>query len=136
MKQILLKTLKSIANSFPLIIGMMLLVSLISSIIPNSFYLKIFQNNVFINSFLGAFFGSISIGNPAISYVLGGEFLAKGISIITVTAFLISWVTVGIAQIPMESIYLGKRFAIFRNISAFILSILSAFLIYLLLNII
>lgn len=136
MKQILKKTFKNIFNSFPLILGMMLLVSLISSIIPKSFYLNFFKHNIFINSFLGSLFGSISIGNPAISYILGGEFLSKGISLIAVTAFIISWVTVGVVQIPMESMYLGKKFTISRNLSAFILSIVSAFIVYILFNII
>ena len=134
MKKALIKTFKNLSNSIPLIIGMMLLVSFITIIIPQSFYIGLFQKGIFINSLTGASLGSISVGNPVISYVLGGELLSQGVSLIAVTAFLISWVTVGLIQIPAESIALGKKFTILRNISAFILSITSAFLIYFILK--
>ena len=134
MKQALNKTFKNLLNSIPLILGMMLLVSFITVIIPQSFYLNLFQKGVFINSLLGSSVGSISVGSPIISYVLGGELLSQGISLITVTAFLIAWVTVGIIQIPAESIALGKRFTLIRNGSAFVLSIVSAFLVYFILK--
>jgi uncharacterized membrane protein YraQ (UPF0718 family) len=130
MKQAINKTLKNLSNSMPLIIGMMLLVSFITTIVPDSFYISLFQKGMFVNSIIGSLIGSISMGSPIVSYVLAGEFLAKGISIVAVTAFLISWVTVGIIQLPIESIYLGKKFAIIRNISAIILSVISAFIVY------
>ena len=44
---------------------------------------------------------------------------------------MISWVTVGIAQLPMESLVLGKKFAIIRNAVSFLLSIIISILIYL-----
>ena len=60
------------------------------------------------------------------SYVLGGELFKQGVSLVAVTAFLVAWVTVGLVQLPAESMILGKRFAITRNITAFILSIIVA----------
>ena len=33
--------------------------------------------------------------------LLGGELLDKGVSLVAVTAFLVSWVTVGSIQLPM-----------------------------------
>lgn len=90
MKQALNKTFKNLSISLPLIIGMMLLVSFITTIVPQSFYVNLFQKGMFINSVIGSLVGSISMGSPIISYVLGGGFLSKGISIMAVTAFLIS----------------------------------------------
>lgn len=136
MKQALNKTFKNLSISLPLIIGMMLLVSFITTVVSQSLYVNLFQKGMFINSVIGSLVGSISMGSPIISYVLGGEFLSKGISIMAVTAFLISWVTVGIIQIPAESIALGKKFTLLRNLSAFLLSIISAFIVYFILIII
>ncbi|MCD4704284.1 MAG: hypothetical protein K8R64_08360, partial [Methanosarcinaceae archaeon] len=65
-------------------------------------------------------------GHPITSYILGGEFLAQGVDLLVVTAFLIAWVTVGIVQIPVEAAVFGKRFAILRNVSAFMLSMIAA----------
>jgi hypothetical protein len=50
------------------------------------------------------------------------------ISLVAVTAFLVSWVTVGSIQLPAEMIMLGKRFAIYRNLICFGLSVLIAVL--------
>jgi len=45
-----------------------------------------------------------------------------------ITAFIISWVTVGIVQLPAESLMLGKKFAFTRNIVSFITAIIIAIL--------
>ncbi|MBA2862988.1 permease [Methanococcus maripaludis] len=120
------KSAKSLWNAFPLILGTILLVSLLTTVIPKSFYLRIFSKSTILDSFIGTLVGSISAGNPIVSYVLAGELLNEGISLIAVTAFLVSWVTVGIIQLPAESAILGKRFAFLRNVTAFILSIVVA----------
>uniref|UniRef100_A9A735 Permease n=1 Tax=Methanococcus maripaludis (strain C6 / ATCC BAA-1332) TaxID=444158 RepID=A9A735_METM6 len=120
------KSAKSLWNAFPLIVGTILLVSLITTLVPKSFYLKIFSKSTILDSFIGSLIGSISAGNPIVSYVLAGELLNEGISLIAVTAFLVSWVTVGIIQLPAESAILGKRFAFLRNITSFGLSIIVA----------
>ncbi len=118
----------------PLILGTILLVSFLVTVIPQSFYLKIFTRNIFLDSFIGSLIGSISAGNPLISYILGGELLKIGVGLIAVTAFLVAWVTVGIVQLPAESMILGKKFAIIRNVLSFIFAIIVAVLTVLLLG--
>ena len=73
-------------------------------------------------------FGSISVGHPIVSYIIGGELLEYGVSLIAVTAFVLAWVSVGIVQLPAESLMLGKRFAFSRNAFAFITAIVIAIL--------
>lgn len=123
MKKAIIKAAKSLTKSIPIILGTILLVSLISTVIPNSFYKKLFQNNIFLDSILGTAAGSISAGNPVTSYILGGELLDHGVSLLAITAFLVAWVTVGMIQLPAESATLGRKFAVLRNLSAFILAI-------------
>ncbi|MDD2666843.1 MAG: permease [Methanocellales archaeon] len=125
-KSATIKSAKSLWNSFPLILGTILLVSLISTIIPKSFYSNIFSKNIVLDSIIGSLIGSISAGNPITSYIFGGELLKQGISLVAVTAFLVAWVTVGVVQLPAESAILGKRFAFLRNFTSFILAILVA----------
>jgi len=127
------KAAKGIWQAFPMILGTILLISFINVLIPTSFYLKIFQSN-FLNPIIGSLIGSVSAGNPVTSYILGGEFLKQGVSLLAVTAFLIAWVTVGLIQFPAESIILGKKFAIIRNITSFILAIFIAILAIIILN--
>lgn len=125
-KNSIIKSARMLWNVSPLILGTILLVSLMVTLIPQSFYLKIFQGNVIIDPIIGSIIGSISAGNPLISYILGGELLKQGISLIAVTAFIVAWVTVGFVQLPAESMILGKKFAIRRNILSFIFSIIVA----------
>ena len=125
-KQSAQKAAKSLWMALPMILGTILLISLISSIVPKSFYILVFSKNSFIDSFIGGLIGSISAGNPITSYIFGGEMLTQGVGLIAVTAFIVSWVTVGLIQLPAESTILGKKFAILRNITAFILSIVVA----------
>ena len=125
-KQSIIKSGRMLWNTSPLILGTVLLVSLIITLIPSSFYLKIFQGNIILDPIIGSTIGSISAGNPIISYIIGGELLNKGINLIAVTAFIVAWVTVGIIQFPAESMILGKKFALLRNILSFIFSIIVA----------
>jgi len=135
-KQSILKTTKSLLNLFPLLLGTILLVSLFIKLIPNSFYFSLFEGHFLIGSLIGSLVGSISVGTPLTSYIIGGELLEKGISLIVVTAFLVSWVTIGIIQIPIELKTLGGKFTFLRNIIAFISAIIIAFIIGLIFNII
>ena len=130
-KQSIIKSATTFGNILPILIGVLLLVSFVIIVTPSNFFLNIFTNNPFVDPFLGAISGSILIGNPILSYILGGEFIKKGISKIAVISFMVSWVTVGIAQLPMESLVLGKKFAIIRNAVSFLLSIIISILIYL-----
>jgi len=134
-KQSAYKAAKGLWMAFPMILGTILLISLISTLVPKSFYISLFMKNSFLDSFIGSLVGSISAGNPITSYIFGGEMLKQGVGLIAVTAFLVSWVTVGIIQLPAESAILGKKFAILRNISAFILSIIVAILTVLILEV-
>jgi len=131
LKESIIKSANTFGNILPILIGVLLLVSFVIVVTPSNFFLNIFTNNPFIDPFLGAISGSILIGNPILSYILGGEFIKRGISKVAVISFMISWVTVGIAQLPMESLVLGKKFAIIRNAVSFLLSIIISILIYL-----
>ncbi len=136
LKKSMSKAAKSLWKAFPMILGTILLISLISIIIPKSFYTSVFSKNVFLDSLIGGLIGSISAGTPITSYIFGGELLNQGVSLVAVTAFLVAWVTVGIIQIPAESTLLGKRFTFIRNITAFILAIIVAIITVLIFNII
>lgn len=124
LKEAVIKAARGIYKSLPVLIGVILLVSLANSLIPKSLYTSLFSGNYFLDPIIGSIIGSILAGNPITSYVIGGELLKQGLSLIAVTAFLVAWVTVGVVQLPAESILLGKKFAITRNLTAFIFAII------------
>ena len=125
-KEAIFKARNGLWKVFPIILGTILTISLIFTLIPNSFYLSIFTENKFLDPIVGSLIGSISAGFPGVSYIIGGELLNQGVSLLAVIAFIVAWVTVGAIQLPAESMILVKKFAIIRNVSAFILAVVVA----------
>ena len=117
---------KSILNTLPIVFSMLFFVSIITNVVPKSFYKKLFNGNLFLDALIGDILGSFLMGNPITGYIIGNELLKSGISLIAVTTFLVAWVTVGFFQLPAEALFLGKRFAFFRNLSAFFMAIIVA----------
>jgi len=129
------KTFSSFLEMLPIFLSIILLTSLFLALVPKSMYVNFFTKNIALNSIMGAILGSISTGNPITSYIVGGELLKAGIGLVAVTAFVISWVTVGIISLPVECYFLGKRFGIIRNILSFIFAIIISILVVLTLKV-
>ncbi len=121
------KTWNALKSMAPTLLSVLLLVSLATNFIPESFYEQAFSGG-WTDLAVGAVTGSIAAGNPSTSYVLGGELLSRGVGLAAVTAFLVAWVTVGIVQFPAEAVLLGKKFAVARNAAAFASAIAVALL--------
>lgn len=123
------KTLNAFSQMIPIIIGVLLLISLATAAVPKEFYSSVFTGNEILDSLIGAVFGSLAAGNPVTSYVIGGELLLRGISLVAIAAFILAWVTVGVVQFPAESMILGRGFAFKRNLVSFLMSIVIACLV-------
>ncbi len=129
------QTLKSLNMTLPILIGILLLLSLFQVLITEDQLVTLFKGNLLLDSFTGAILGSILAGNPITSYVLGGELFDAGVSIIAISAFIVSWVTVGLIQLPAEMLLLGKKFALLRNLFSFLSAILIGICTYFILSI-
>ena len=103
-------------SMLPILGGAVLLVGLFNSFVSRHFVASLFSGNAVSDTFWGACAGSVFTGNPINSYVIGGELLKQGVSLFAVTAFMLTWVTVGLVQLPAEIAALGRRFAILRNV--------------------
>jgi len=125
-KKSLVMSYKPLLGAIPMMLGVVMLISLVSVAIPSKIYMSLFTGNNIIDSVIASAFGSILAGNPVTSYILGGEFLSLGISMVAVISFIVAWVTVGFIQLPAEMIMLGKKFSIWRNVLSFIFSIFVA----------
>jgi uncharacterized membrane protein YraQ (UPF0718 family) len=77
----------------------------------------------------GALTGSVMMGPVVTGYPISNYLLQNGATYSLITAFLVSWVMIGIISITFEIKYLGKKFAITRNIFAFLSAIGIAYLI-------
>lgn len=118
------KSFVDLFHSIPILLGGVMLFTLFNAIFPDIAYGDLFQNNILQDSITGGAMGSILSGESLTSYILGREFLDKGVGLVAVTAFLITWVSVAFMQIPFEVVYFGKRAAILRNVIAYIFALI------------
>lgn len=114
-------------NLIPMLVGVVLLIGLFNAFASKELLSYLFSGNRTLDTLWGACFGSIFTGNPINSYIIGGELLEYGVGLSAVTALIMAWVTVGLAQLPAEISALGSRFALVRNAISFALSIAIAF---------
>jgi len=127
-RQALVRSLRGFVQMLPILLGMLLLTSLIFAWLPSSSLRALFGSHPSLDVLLGAAIGSVAMGHPLAGYILGGELLAGGVSLIAVTALIVSWVTVGVVQLPAEALLLGRRFALIRNLLCFFSAIAIAWL--------
>ena len=110
----------------PLLLGVIGLVGIMQTYITADMMASIFGWGIIGDTLIGTFIGAISSGNPTVSYLIGGELLENGVSLYAVTAFILSWVTLGIIQLPAESEVFGFRFTLYRNLLSLISTIIIA----------
>lgn len=120
------KTARQFAQTAPVMLGVLLLAGLLSVLELPPAVLGLLAESNFLGPLIGAAIGGIATGNPMTSYVLGGELLSSGVALVSVAALVVSWVSVGVVQIPLEMKHLGRRFALVRNVLAFVFAVVVA----------
>ena len=125
-----IKSLKKAAIGFlsmaPMLLGVIGLVGIVQTFVTAQMMASLFGRGTFADTLIGTLSGAISSGNPAISYMAGGELLEEGISLYAISAFILSWVTLGIIQLPAETEALGFRFTLYRNLLSFVFTVVIA----------
>jgi len=127
-KEILNSTKRSFIMIAPMLLAVIGLVGLLQSVLTPEMIHSIFSGNAVYDMFVATLVGGVSVGQPFISYILGGELLQEGISLYAVSAFILAWVTLGVVQLPLEWSLFGARFTIVRNLLAFVFAFVISFL--------
>jgi uncharacterized membrane protein YraQ (UPF0718 family) len=123
------QTASTFLRTVPVVLGVLALASLATAAFPPQQLAEALPLDSLFGPVLGALVGSIAAGHPVTSYVLAGELTAAGATLATVTALIVSWVTVGVVHLPAEAASLGARFALWRNATSFVLAVLMAYVI-------
>jgi len=117
---------KQFGNILPIMAGVILLMGLFSALVSKTLITMVFSGKRVLDNLWGACLGSILAGNPINSYIIGSELLDQGVGLVAVTSFMVAWVSVGLVQLPAEMASLGVRFALIRNLVAFVFSMIIA----------
>lgn len=120
-------TLESLSVVAPMLIAIIGLVGLFETIITPEMLHSLFSGSTIKDMLIGTFAGGVSVGQPFLSYIIGGELLQEGVSLYAVTAFILSFVTLGVVQLPLEYSLFGARFTIMRNLLSLIFAFLVSF---------
>ena len=67
------RVLRAFASVLPVVFGMLLLTSLVTTLLPPGSLARLFGNGDVVDVSVGAIVGSLAAGNPIAGYILGGE---------------------------------------------------------------
>lgn len=124
LKESFKKAIIGLISMLPMLFAIILLLGIFDVYVTKEMISSLFIHNNFIDTIIGTTMGALLTGNPMISYILGGELTSAGISLYAVTAFVLSWVTLGVVQLPAEVEIFGLRFTTLRTILTFISTVL------------
>jgi len=117
------KTLTGILKILPMLLAVVGLVGLFKAYVTPEILKMLFNGSLLHDELVGIIAGAVSVGQPFMSYIIGGELLKEGVSFYAVTAFLLSYITLGIIQIPMQLEIFGLRFTLILNALALVFSV-------------
>ena len=123
-KKALTNAFKTLYTIFPMILAVIGLVGLFETFVTPEMLQSLFSGSPLYDILVGTLVGGVSVGQPFLSYIIGGELLQEGISLYAVTAFILSFVTLGLIQLPLEYSLFGLRFTIVRNLLALLFALL------------
>jgi len=134
--QSLKKAYKAFFNLLPDFLSIIMFVSIILALLnPETISKYIGENSGISSVFLSAIVGSVTLMPGFVAFPTAELLLRNGAGYMQIGAFVSSLMMVGVITLPMEIKYFGKKFAILRNIFAFIFSIFVAFFISLIMAI-
>lgn len=127
-KKALLKGCKSLENIMPQFLGIIIVVGLTLAVLrPETISDIIGKNSGLLGVFLSAVLGSIAMMPTFVAFSTGSMLLENGAGLAQVAALVSTLTLIGVITIPLEAKYIGKRGTFYRNLTAFIFSLVVAF---------
>lgn len=123
-KESFFKGLKSLENIMPQFIFIVFIISMLLSLLDTDAVSNIIGNESGGKGvMLSSIFGSITTMPTFVAFSIGNTLLSSGAGYSQVVAFISTSTLVGILTFNLESKYVGKRVAFYRNLLAFVFSI-------------
>lgn len=124
------KALKAFENILPQFLGVIVLTGILLSIFnTDTISSFIGDKSGFIGTLISAIIGSITLIPGFVAFPTAAILLQNGAGYMQIAAFISTLMMVGVITFPVEKNYFGVKFAIIRNVSAFIFSFVVAFII-------
>ena len=122
--------LRKLVKILPAFIAMLILVSIALYFFPEEVLVKYLgKSSSFLNIFFSALIGAVAMIPGFIAFPLCSILKDSGVAWSVIAAFSSSLMLVGVVSFPVEKQYLGVRTALIRNVAAFLMSLILAFVI-------
>jgi len=129
-KMALRKAWKAFENILPQFLSILIIIGLALAILSPQTITNLLGTRSGIWGVLAAaIIGSITLVPGFVAFPLAAALLKNGAGYTQIAAFVSTLMMVGIVTIPLEIKTFGKRAAIIRNVSAFVFSLVAAFVI-------
>lgn len=118
---------KKFTNILPAFTAMLVLVSVILGLVPESLIVHYLgKSNMFKGVLMASFFGSITLMPGFIAFPLCGILLKEGVTYTVISAFTTTMMMVGIVTFPIEKSYFGWKVAVMRNALSLFIALIVA----------
>ncbi len=123
-KLALKKAWRSFENILPSVLAVLLLIGLLLSILDEAVISKLLgeESGVF-GMAAAAVIGSLTLIPGFVAFPLAGSLLRSGAGYAQIALFLSTLMMVGIATLPVETAYFGRRTALKRNLLSLLLAV-------------
>ncbi len=121
------KALMGFISITPMLIAVIGLVGLMQIYLTPDMLARLFGYGPVLDTLSGTLAGAVSMGQGMISYVVAEGLMEQGVSHYALSAFILSWITLGFVQLPAEASVFGIKFTVYRNILTLISTIIIAY---------
>ncbi len=127
-KKSLLKAWKSFENILPQFLAIILVIGMMLTVLDTAIITRLLGADSGVRGVLvAASIGAITLIPGFVAFPLAAALLESGAGIAQIAAFVSTLMMVGIITIPVEIKTFGKKVTLVRNASAFVFSLLVAF---------
>jgi len=129
-KMALKKAWKTFENILPQFLSILIIIGLALAILSPEIITDLLGTRSGVWGVLGAaIIGAVTLIPGFVAFPLAAALLNNGAGYMQIAAFVSTLMMVGIVTLPLEKKIFGKRVTIIRNISAFVFSLIAAFVI-------
>jgi len=126
--QSLKKAWKAFENILPQFLSIIIIIGFMLTILTPEQISKLLGNESgWFGVIIAALIGSITLIPGFVAFPLAAALLKSGAGYMQIAAFISTLMMVGIVTFPVEIKYFGKKATIIRNVSAFVFSLIVAF---------
>lgn len=126
-KKAVINGIKSFEKIMPQFLSIVIIISITLSVLNTEIISEIIgKNSGFLGIILASIVGSITTMPTFVAFSIGNQLLQNGAGYAQVSALITTLTMVGILTFSLESQYIGKKAAFYRNFLAFLFSFIVA----------